>query len=148
MKPALTNLAFPTSKNLKQQWNNMKRYWTQKLTQILIISRMKHIAPSIRHYLLQINTTLILIPTNLQLVSLYGHFSSHHVFIHMLHSLPNTYPSWPYKATPFFNFKNVGMPLFMPSGNLFQQKRAGHHTRNSSNNITNHQNSPPTRQSL
>ena len=63
----------------------------KKLTKILMTSKMSHLAPSIRNSLLQIHTNIIFLPTNLQMISLNDHFSSHRVFIYMLPSLPNTY---------------------------------------------------------
>ena len=113
----------------------MKIYWTQKLTQRFMISNLKHLAPSIQNSLLYIHTTFILFLTNLQLISLNVHFSNHPIFIHMLHSLPNTYHPWPYKATPLFKFKNGGMTFVLPSKNLCQQTRAGHHTIKSNQKI-------------
>ena len=95
MKPALTNWAFSILTNLKQQWKNMKRYLPKLLIQRLMISKLQHIYPSIRIFLLLIHTTLSNIPTNLLLISLNDHFSSHHIFIHIPHSLPNTYDPWP-----------------------------------------------------
>ena len=57
---------------------------------ILMISKLQHLPPSIRHSIIQIHTTLILLPNNPQLTSLNGHFSSYQIYIHMLHNLPCT----------------------------------------------------------
>ena len=97
---------------------------------------MSHLAPSIQNSVLQIHTNFILIPTNLQLISLHGHFSSHYIFIHMLQSLPITYHTLIQEATPFFNFKSGVMTLVLASANICQQTRAGQHTRTSSKSIT------------
>ena len=73
--------------------------------------------------------------TNLQLISLNLHFSSHQKNIPMYHNLPSIYHSRPYTATPFFKFKNGGMPLFMPSTNSYQWTISSHHTNISEQNI-------------
>ena len=38
--------------------------------------------------------------------------------------------------TPFFNFKNGGIPFVLPSANLYQKTRASDHTRNPKQKIT------------
>ena len=111
MKYASTNWALPTSTKLIHQWNDMKRNWTHNLKKILIISKLSHLAPSIRHLILQIHTTIIIIPTKLQLISLHSHL-------------------WIYKATPFFNFKSGGIPFVLPYTNLCRQNRSGKNTIN------------------
>ena len=54
----------------------------------------------------------------------------------MHHNSPNIYISWPSKAVPLFRFKNGGMTSLLTSANIYQQKRAGHHTNTSEHNIT------------
>ena len=54
----------------------------------------------------------------------------------MLQNSSNIYHPWLYKATPFFNFKNVGMPFVLPYANLYQQTRSFHHIINSKQKIT------------
>ena len=87
MKPASTNWALSISTKLIQKLKKMKRNWEYNLTKILMISKLPHTAPSIQHLPIQIHTNLIIHPTNPQLTSLNCHFSSHQIFIHMLHSL-------------------------------------------------------------
>ena len=114
----------------------MKRYSTLKLIQRLMTSKLKHLDPSIRHFLLWIKTNILLILTNLQMISINGHFLSHQVFTHMIYSSPNIYHTWLQKAPPFFNFENYGAPFVLTYANLCQQTRSGHCTRNSKKQIT------------
>ena len=123
MKNALTKWASPTYINLKQQWKKINSYSIIILIRILVDSNLKHLAPSIRHSLLYIQTTLLLVITNLQLISLNVHFSSHHIFICMDHNSPIIYHPWPYKAKPFFKFKNGGMPFVLPSTNICKKNK-------------------------
>ena len=53
----------------------------------------------------------------------------------MHHNEPNNYLPWTLKATHFFRFKNGGMPLFLPSDNICQQKRAIRHRNTSQQKI-------------
>ena len=131
MKTALTIWDSTKSLNLKQQWKNMNIYSIKKLIQVLMTSKLKHLSPPIRNFLLWIQTTLLLLLTNPQLISINGHFLSHQIFTHMLQSSPNSYHPWTYQAIPFFKFKNGGMSFILPSSNIFQQSRYDHHTRNS-----------------
>ena len=78
------------------------------------------------------------IMTNLQLISLNGHLSSHLKNIPMHNNPTNIYIPRPFKATPFFIFKNSGMPSFLHSENLYQQKRSEQHTTIPNKNITTH----------
>ena len=56
--------------------------------------------------------------------------------IPMHHKSPNIYLTLSLKATPFFIFKNGGMPPFMPSANIYQQTRTGQHANISKQKIT------------
>ena len=75
--------------------------------------------------------------TKIQLILSNGDFSSHQKNIPMHNNSPNIYHSQPQKATPFFKFRNVGMPLFLPSYNIYQQTRDGHRKNHSEKNIKN-----------
>ena len=83
--------------------------------------------------------------TNLQLISPTGHFSSRHIFIPMNHNSPNISNLWPQKATPFFKFKNCGMPLFLPYDNIFNKKELATIQTTQSIKSQHLQISPPTR---
>ena len=56
--------------------------------------------------------------------------------IHMHKNSPNIYLPQPLNTTPFFIFKNCGMPSFLHYANIYQQKRAVQHTNISKQKIT------------
>ena len=101
-----------------------------------INTNLKHISPLTWNYKLSIKINLLSIITKLQLISLNGHFSSKQKNIPMHHNSPNIYHAWPYKATPFFKFKNIGMQSFLPSSDIYQLKIAGRPSNISKYNIT------------
>ena len=79
------------------------------------------------NYYLSIQINLLPLMTNLQHISLNGHFSSHLKNTPMNHNSPNIYLPWPSKATPILRFKNGGLLPFLPSANIYQHTRAGQH---------------------
>ena len=125
--------------NTKRKWSpTTTRKVKQQIKKIKSDSNrtiMNHLDPSIWNPLLSIHTNLLLIMTNTQLISSNENFSTHHIFITMHHNLPNISHSRTWNVTLFFNFKNDGKVLFLPSANLFQKTISGHHTRNSKQNI-------------
>ena len=62
---------------------------------------------------------------NLLMISSSGHSSNTLKYIHMLYNSPNICLPWPLKDTLSFLFKNVGIPFFPPSANLYQEKISG-----------------------
>ena len=74
--------------------------------------------------------------TNINLISSNSQWSSHQKNITMHQNSPRIYHSRPQKVISLFKFKNDGMPLFIPSSNIYQQTRSIRHTNHSEQNIT------------
>ena len=111
--------------NLKQQWIRDPRNLN-----------LKQLSPLTWNYQLSVQINIIPLLRNFNLISLIGHFSSHLKNIPMHHNSPKIYIPWPSKAIHLFRFKNGGMPYFLTSANICQQKRAGKHINISKKNIT------------
>ena len=124
---------------LKQQKQNLKQQWIRNLMNSKLKSNLitqQHSTSYTWNYHLSIQKNILLLVANLLLILSSGQSSGHLKNPHIHHNLPNTYLTWPYKATHFFRFKNGGIPLFLTSPNPFQQKRSGRHTNISNLKIT------------
>ena len=88
------------------------------------------------NYQLWFKINILTLMTNLQIISLNGHFSSHMENITMHHNPPNIYIALPSKSITFFRLKNGRMPSYLPSYNIYQQKIPGQHINISKYNIT------------
>ena len=70
---------------------------------------------------------LLLIMTNLLMISSNGNFSSDLKNLHMHQNSPNICLPVPPKATPFLILNFFGITYVLPSANIYQQTRADNH---------------------
>ena len=91
---------------------------------------MKQLSPLTWKYQLSIQIRIIILITNLHLISLNGHLSSH-----LKNNSQTSQFTKHVSSVTLEEFKNCGMTPFLPSANLYQQNRSDQHTNISNQNI-------------